>query len=89
MAKSQDDDLRHQLGRGLDELRRLRDEVRLDMHLASMDAKDKWRELEPRVMDAENLAKDITEASRKALQEVIDSVRRFRESLSPPHHPQR
>lgn len=89
MAKAHDDDLRNQLQRGLDELRRLRDEIRVDMHLAGMDAKDKWRDLEPRILDAENMAKDISEASRKAVQDVVDSIRRFRESLSPPHQPSR
>lgn len=89
MAKTEGEDLRHQIRHRLEELQRLRDEIRVDMHLASMDAKDKWRELEPRVRDVETMAKDITEASRKALQEVLDSVRRFRESLSPPQHPPR
>lgn len=89
MAKDDGDTLRNQIEHRLDELRRIRDEIRVDMHLASMDAKDKWRELEPRVRDVETMAKDITDASRKALEEVIGSVRRFRESLSPPHHPPR
>lgn len=88
MEKPQDE-LKHQVQRGLDELRRLRDEIRLDLHLASMDAKEKWEEIEPRIRDVETMAKDISTASRRAVQEVIDSVRRFRESLSPPHHPQR
>lgn len=87
MAKKRNDELKHQVGSRLDELRRLRDEIRLNIHLGGMDAKDRWERLEPRIMDAENLAKDISEASKRALQEVIDSVRRFRESLSPPHHP--
>lgn len=86
MEKPQEE-LKHQVQRGLDELRKLRDEIRLDLHLASMDAKEKWNEIEPRIRDVETMAKDISTASRKAVQEVIDSVRRFRESLSPPHHP--
>ncbi len=88
MEKPQEE-LKRQLQRGLDELRRLRDEIRLDLHLASMDAKEKWDEIEPRIRDVETMAKDISTASRRAVQEVIDSVRRFRESLSPPHHPER
>lgn len=87
MAKQED--LKHQIQRGLDELRKLRDEVRLELHLASMEAKERWDRIEPRIRDVETMAKDISTASRRALQEVIDSVRRFRESLSPPHHPPR
>lgn len=89
MASPQDDDTRTQIQRGLDELRRLRDQIRLEIHLANMDAKDMWNQLEPRVMDAENMAKDITETSRKAIQDLAGSLRRFRESLSPPHEPAR
>lgn len=88
MGKAQDE-LKHQLQRGLDELRRLRDEIRLEIHLGSMEAKEKWEELEPRIRDVETMAKDISNASRRAVQEVVDSLRRFRESLSPPHHPPR
>ena len=33
----------------LAQLRALRDEVRIRAHLAKMDAKDKWHELEPKV----------------------------------------
>lgn len=88
MGKAQDE-LKHQLQRGLEELRRLRDEIRLEIHLGSMEAKEKWEELEPRIRDVETMAKDISNASRRAVQEVVDSLRRFRESLSPPHHPPR
>jgi len=88
MGKAQDE-LKHQLQRGLDELRRLRDEIRLEIHLGSLEAKEKWEELEPRIRDVETMAKDISNASRRAVQEVVDSLRRFRESLSPPHHPPR
>jgi len=88
MGKAQDE-LKHQVQRGLDELRRLRDEIRLEIHLGSMEAKEKWEELEPRIRDVETIAKDISIASRRAVQEVVDSLRRFRESLSPPHHPPR
>ena len=32
-----------------DEIKRISDELELKVHLASMDAKDKWNELKPRV----------------------------------------
>lgn len=37
-----------------DEVRRLADEVRLKVHLAGMELKDKWKALEPELLDVEN-----------------------------------
>lgn len=38
----------------LDELRRISDEIQLKVHLAGMDARDYWRELQPRLAEAEH-----------------------------------
>lgn len=37
-----------------DDLRRAADEIRLKLHLAGMDAKDAWNEIQPRLEDFEN-----------------------------------
>lgn len=37
-----------------DEVRRIRDEVRLKLHLAGMDARDRWHALEPRLVEIEH-----------------------------------
>ena len=34
-------------------LRTLRDEVKVDLHLAGMEVRDRWAELEPRIAEAE------------------------------------
>jgi hypothetical protein len=65
-------------------LKTLRDEIVVDIHLASMDAKDKWKELEPVVRDAEKLADDVTDVSRRAMEELVEKFRHFRESVR--HH---
>lgn len=62
-------------------LKALRDEIRLDLHLAGMDAKDEWKRLEPKLHEAERLAEDIGSVSRKAVEEIVDRVREFRRSL--------
>ena len=36
-----------------DDLRRTADEIRLKLHLAGMDAKDAWEEIQPRIADFE------------------------------------
>lgn len=36
-----------------DDLRRMADEIRVKLHLAGMDAKDAWEEIQPRIADFE------------------------------------
>lgn len=62
-------------------LERLRDEVKLDMHLARMDAKDRWHEVEPRLFQAERLAEHLTEISFRAMGQIAAEVKRFQDEL--------
>jgi hypothetical protein len=57
------------------ELRKLRDEVRLQLHLANMDAKKAWDELEPKLAEADRLAENATE---EAYQSALESLRRLK-----------
>jgi len=76
--------LRDWMKENLDRLQTLRDEIRVDVHLAGMDARDRWKELEPMVRDAEKLAEDVTDVSRRAMEELVEKFRHFRESVR--HH---
>ncbi|HSP79476.1 MAG TPA: hypothetical protein VLQ93_13150 [Myxococcaceae bacterium] len=78
--------MREWMNENLDRLKVLRDEIRVDIHLASMEAKDKWKELEPVVRDAEKLAEDVSDVSRRAMEELVEKFRHFRESVK--HHRQ-
>ncbi|HZU83783.1 MAG TPA: hypothetical protein VE987_12735 [Polyangiaceae bacterium] len=74
--------LNAELEKNLAQLRALRDEVRLKAHLASMEVKDSWRELEPRlgaIMD--QAAKSASEVSRKAVTEAIQALEKLRASI--------
>jgi hypothetical protein len=62
-------------------LERLRDEVRLDMHLARMDARDQWKKLEPQLVQAEKLAEHVTEISFRAMGQIAAEVKRFQDHL--------
>ena len=62
-------------------LERLRDEVKLDMHLARMDAKDRFQALEPRLLHAEKLAEHVTEISFRAMGQIAAEVKRFQDHL--------
>ncbi len=75
-------ELKAELERSAALLRALRDEVRVQLHLARLDAKDEWRRLEPRLESAlEQAATDVSDASRTAVAEVTDAVRKLRDRL--------
>ncbi len=73
---------RRQMQERFDRLRSLRDEVRLELHLAGMEAKDLWQRLEPALDDAKRLADDVTEPSRLAMEELIEKVEKFRRTIA-------
>jgi LPS O-antigen subunit length determinant protein (WzzB/FepE family) len=75
-------DLKNELQKSLGLLKTLRDEVRVRLHLASMDIKDQWKKIEPRLEDAEKKAvEQVSEASRAALTEAVKRLEKFRASL--------
>ena len=59
----------------LDELRRLRDELKLRIHLAKADAKDGWDKLEHQFHRLEAKARQISQASEEPLRDVRDAAR--------------
>lgn len=70
--------LRVEVEKGLERLQTLRDEVRVKLHLATLDAKQEWDEkLAPRVVEIEKSAKELTESSRSALNELIARLEDF------------
>lgn len=77
--------LRATLKNDVAELERLRDEIKLRVHLAGMDAKSAWKELEPRVDALEqNVAaegNEVKDATLVLAREVRDALKRFRDRL--------
>jgi hypothetical protein len=75
-------DLKVELEKSAALLRKMRDEVRVQLHLGGMEVKQEWNKLEPRLESAlDRAAKDVSEASRTAIVELTDAVRRLRKSL--------
>jgi CBS domain-containing membrane protein len=85
-----------ELGKRLEEelegLRRVRDELRVQIHLAKAEAKERWEELEHKFRDAEAKARlvaresekpiqDVGAALRNLLREIRDGYRQIRETL--------
>jgi lipid II:glycine glycyltransferase (peptidoglycan interpeptide bridge formation enzyme) len=74
-------ELKKELQKSLGLLRTLRDEVRVKLHLASMDVKDQWKKIEPHLQEAEKAAEQVSDASRAALNEALKKLEKFRSSL--------
>ncbi len=81
MAKISDEVI-ESVEKGLEELRTLRDEVRVKLHLAGMEAKNRWTELEPTIHDAESKARELGEKARTSVAEAVKAVRVFATSLA-------
>ena len=52
-AEEADKTLTQELEATRDDLKRTADEIKLKLHLAGMDAKDAWEDLQPRIADFE------------------------------------
>ncbi|HEX4446200.1 MAG TPA: hypothetical protein VH044_05675 [Polyangiaceae bacterium] len=74
-------DLKAELQKGLDHLQTLRDEVKVRLHLATLDAKQEWDKLEPHLLDVERAAHEATEASRHAITDAVERLKKLRASL--------
>lgn len=60
------ENLKASLDKDLADLARMRDEIRVKLHLAGMDAKSAWKSLEPRLDDLEREAREEGEAVKSA-----------------------
>jgi hypothetical protein len=74
-------DLKNEITKSLERLQTLRDEARVRLHLAGMDAKDRWDELDPYVAEAERAAQQFSDSSRATLTSAIERVEQFLSSL--------
>jgi hypothetical protein len=71
----------------LTSLTQLRDEIRVRLHLAQLDAKDKWQELEAQLASLEHRVTSdggtVLGATAQLAKELKQSLVDFRERLSP------
>jgi CBS domain-containing protein len=74
-------DWKERLESELDELRRIRDELRVRLHLGRADAKDLWERLERRFSELEAHARHAAQRTEAPLQELGDAARHLIEEL--------
>ncbi len=72
------------ISRPLDTLAAARDQVRLNLHLLSLDTRQKWDELEGKILNLENKigqeAEALSEATANAAIDLSGSVKEFVDS---------
>lgn len=73
MAKTSEE-IKNELHRSIDLLRTLRDETKVKMHLANMDLKKTWDELQPKLADAERMGERAAEHASEATLEAVKSA---------------
>jgi len=67
--------------KAVEQLRKIRDEIKVQAHLASMDAEDAWQKLEPSLAELEQKMGQVTEASRAKAQELLKRFAELRDRM--------
>lgn len=63
------------------QLKTLRDEIRVHLHLGSMDLKDAWKKMEPRFEEAERVVGEVSDATRHATSDLLKRASELRDAL--------
>ena len=75
------ENVRRELKETVNQLRTLRDEAKLKIHLAGMDARDAWDRLQPKIEEAERAAEHGTVAALESVQQTAKKLRELAGSL--------
>lgn len=81
MATDDKEEVRRQLESILAELQTIRDEIRVRAHLAGMDLKDTWKELETRIEEFERQRPEAIQKVYDTAAELRDAFRALRDKL--------
>ena len=74
-------DLKADLDKSLTHLKTLRDEVRVKLHLAGMDAKTEWNKLEPHLDHVMDAAKNASAEAHTAVNEAVASLKKLKDKI--------
>lgn len=74
-------DVKHEMKNSVKQLKTLRDEIKVYAHLANLELKQRWEELEPKLAEAERYVDEVSEVSRKAAQDLVRRARELRDGL--------
>ena len=70
--------IRDDIQKAVSRIQWLRDEVKVRLHLASLDARQEWDEkLSPRIFEVEQMAKHVSEQAREAVHDLVEKLETF------------
>ena len=72
------DELKKELRKTVDVLKTMRDEIKVKLHLAGQEAKDRWQKIEPEI---EKAGDQVAKTSKAALDELVTRVKEFKKDL--------
>jgi len=76
--------IKEEVQANVDKILQLRDEAKLQLHLASREARTEWDEkLAPRISEIEDKARAIAESPRSGLSELVHKLEDFLVRLKP------
>ena len=81
MAAPEKPQLKQEVDKAVAQLRTLRDEIRLHLHLAGKDAQDAWNKLEPSLGELEQKMGQITDATKGKAQELLKRFSELRDRV--------
>lgn len=68
-------DIKKRIDEMLEELKQERDELRVKMNLAKMEARDEWREIEAKLVKLEAKASEVREATAEAAKDIAAAAK--------------
>ena len=72
------DELKKELRKTADLLKTMRDEIKVKLHLAGQEAKDRWQKIEPEI---EKVGQEIAKTSKSTMDELVTRVKEFKKDL--------
>jgi hypothetical protein len=72
------DELKKELRKTADTLKTLRDEIKVKLHLAGQEAKDRWQKIEPEI---DKMGQEIHKTSKATIDELVTRVKEFKKDL--------
>jgi septation ring formation regulator EzrA len=84
MAGPEKPPLKEDVEKAMAQLRTIRDEIRLQLHLAGKDAQQAWKKLEPSLGDLEQKMGQVSDATKAKAQELLKRFSEMRDRLKQP-----
>jgi hypothetical protein len=72
------DELKKEAKKTIDLLKTMRDEIKVKLHLAGQEAKERWQKIEPEIEKAGN---EVAKTSKATIDELVTRVKEFKKDL--------